>query len=484
MLCLTVFRPVLIRLLPLAFSLFIVATIQAQLCTGSLGDPVVNMTFGGPGSNVTPMVPGYTFTNSSCPNDGFYTITNQTTDCFGSTWHTLSDHTGGGGFMLVNASFNAGDFFVTTVTDLCPNTNYEFAAWIVNVMKPSGILPNITFTIETPGGTILKKFETGDIDRTGAPEWKQYGFNFMTPPTNAVIVLRMRNNAPGGIGNDLGLDDITFRPCGSLIDAGIVNYPQDTVDVCEGNTDQFTLSADVSSGYVSPLFQWQLSLDTGVTWKDIPGATTTSYTRLPTAAPGIYWYRLSVVEASYAGIPSCRIASDRVIIRVHPKPIVDVGVTRTLISGNSIKIPATASGEDISLLWSPDNDMDDATILNPTVSPPFETIYTLTATSAYGCINSDNVKINVVAGIFVPTAFTPNDDGKNDTWQIPFLDPALEATVSVYNRYGQRVYFAKKEWVSWDGKLKGQPQASGAYVYMITFPKSKTIMKGTVVLTR
>jgi gliding motility-associated-like protein len=483
--CLPVFRHVLQRLLPLAISFFIGLTaVQAQLCTGSLGDPVVNITFGGSGSSTVPTVPGYTYTNSSCPNDGFYTITNHSANCFGNTWHSVSDHTGGGGFMLVNASFTAGDFFVATVTDLCPNTNYEFAAWIVNVMRPNGILPNITFTIETPDGTILKQFGTGDIDKTASPEWKQYGFNFMTPPTNAVIVLRMRNNAPGGIGNDVGLDDITFRPCGSLIDAGIVNYPEDTVDVCEGNTDQFTLTADVSSGYVSPLFQWQLSLDEGATWKDIPGATTTSYTRLPTAAPGVYWYRLSVVEASYAGIPSCRIASDKVIIKVHPKPIVNAGSDRTLISGNSIRIPATATGEDISVLWTPDNYMDDAALLTPTVSPPFETTYTLTATSAFGCTNFDNVVINVVAGIFVPTAFTPNNDGKNDTWQIPFLDPALEATVSVFNRYGQRVYFARNEWVSWDGTLKGQPQASGAYVYLVTFRGSKKILKGTVMLTR
>lgn len=473
-------RPV--RLLLLALFLLYSTSIDAQLCTGSLGDPVVNMTF----SNVDrmPNVPGYTLTSSSCPDDGFYTVTNFTSSCFGDTWHSVSDHTGGGQFMLVNASFSAGDFFVDTVTDLCPNTNYEFAAWIVNVMKPAGILPNITFSIETPDGTVLKKFDTGDIDRTATPEWKQYGFYFMTPATNAKIVLRMRNNAPGGIGNDLGLDDITFRPCGSLIDAGIVSYAEDTIDICGGNTDEFTLNADVSSGYISPLFQWQLSTDEGNTWKDIPGATTVSYTRLPTASPGVYWYRLSVVEASYAGVPSCRIASNKLIIRVHPKPVVNAGTDRTIISGSEIIIPAKAEGEDISLQWRPASYIDDPSSLTPRVWPPIETRYYLKAVSAFGCSSEDDVLIHVVADIFVPSAFTPNNDGKNDTWQIPYLDPELEATVLVYNRYGQLVYHAESEWVSWDGTLKGQAQASGAYVYMITFKTSRRIIKGTLMLIR
>ena len=81
---------------------------NAQLCTGSFGDPVVKLTFDqastiGSSSYVPPNA--YTYTTTSCPNDGYYTITNQTAECFGSTWLTVTaDHTGGGNFMLVNAS--------------------------------------------------------------------------------------------------------------------------------------------------------------------------------------------------------------------------------------------------------------------------------------------------------------------------------------------------------------------------------------------
>jgi hypothetical protein len=76
----------------------------------------------------------------------------------------------------------------------------------------NAIRPNITFKIETTSGTVLHQFSTGDIIEI-RPCGK-YGFYFTTPAINNGIVLRMTNNAPGGIGNDLALDDIfpTLRP--------------------------------------------------------------------------------------------------------------------------------------------------------------------------------------------------------------------------------------------------------------------------------
>jgi gliding motility-associated-like protein len=92
--------------------------------------------------------------------------------------------------------------------------------------------------------------------------------------------------------------------------------------------------------------------------------------------------------------------------------------------------------------------------------------------------------VRVAAGIFVPTAFTPNDDGLNDRWRIPFLDPSLEGTVSVYNSFGQRVYHVSSGVVDWDGKTKGNPQPIGTYVYHITFKNGRPALKGTFSLIR
>lgn len=477
----TVFLRSVFTVLVLAFTF----SVNAQLCTGSLGDPVVNVTFGSGGSNS-----GYTATNaymytgSFCPNDGFYTITNSTANCFGNTWHTInSDHTGNGAFMLVNATYTPGDFLVTAVNDLCPNTTYEFAAWLMNVVNRFGsIKPNITFSIETTGGNILQQFSTGDIPETSSPLWKQYGFFFTTPASNNGIVLRMTNNAPGGIGNDIALDDITFRPCGPVIISSIQGNP-DTVNICEGNTNLYTLTSTVSSVYISPVYQWQVSTDTGNTWKDIPGANSVTWLRSSTGA-GIYWYRLAVNEQSSAGITACRIASNYLAINVHADPIVNAGADRVIFNGENVTLQGVVMGEDPVFYWDPPDNLSNINILDPIASPASEKKYSLYATSAFGCKNEDEMIIKVVAGIFVPTAFTPNNDGKNDKWRVPFLDPMLDATVRVYNRYGQLVYQVESKTVEWDGTFNGKLQASGTFAYHIRFKNGRKDMKGTFTLIR
>ncbi|MDX2048707.1 MAG: gliding motility-associated C-terminal domain-containing protein [Chitinophagaceae bacterium] len=459
--------------------------VHAQLCNGSLGDPAVNITFGsGLGGNT-----GYTPTNaysyiaSSCPNDGYYTITNSTTGCFGNSWHTVnSDHTGGGAFMLVNASFTPGDFFVATVTDLCPNTSYEFAAWIMNVLNRNGIRPDITFRIETPAGIVLQQFSTGEIMESAQPRWQQYGFYFTTPVNNPVIVLRMTNNAPGGLGNDLALDDITFRPCGPIITSSITGS-SDTVDICEGNTSFYNFTSDVSSAYQMPAFQWQLSTDSGKTWNDIMGANAIDYLRQPTG-PGTYWYRMAVTEQNAVNIKSCRIASNYVVINVHANPFVNAGPDRIVFAGDSITLEGKVTGEDPVYYWDPPDYLNNNTIESPVATPPKDIAYTLYAESAFGCKSQDNVQVKVVAGIFVPSAFTPNNDGRNDKWRIPFLDPLLGATVKVYNRYGRLVYQASGITVEWDGTYNGVQQAAGTYVYHIRFKKGRKDMKGMVTIIR
>jgi len=69
-----------------AFAVLVLAfsfSVNAQLCTGSLGDPVVNVTFGSGGTNSGyTATNAYVYTSSSCPDDGYYTITNSTSNCF------------------------------------------------------------------------------------------------------------------------------------------------------------------------------------------------------------------------------------------------------------------------------------------------------------------------------------------------------------------------------------------------------------------
>jgi hypothetical protein len=113
--------------------LFLFQTTNAQLCNGSLGDPIVNITFGSganPGNPLAAATTTYQYVGNACPNDGFYTVTNSTANCFNNNWHSiLTDHTGNanGYFMLVNATVQPGAFYLETVRGHCSNNTFEFA---------------------------------------------------------------------------------------------------------------------------------------------------------------------------------------------------------------------------------------------------------------------------------------------------------------------------------------------------------------------
>ena len=327
----------------------------AQLCSGSLGDPVAAFRFG-TGTTNGPALPSaitnYAYSASSCPNDGYYTITGSSQNCFNNSWHSLlEDHTpndANGRYMLVNASIAPGIFYLDTVRGLCGGTTYEFSAYMANLLRPSscggnGTDPNLTFTIENTDGTVLTTYNTGNIAETNTASWQQYGTFFQTPSNVDAVVLRIRNNAPGGCGNDIAIDDITFRPCGPLVSTTIPSLSTDNLVLCIDDNRSFLLEGIYSDGYADPRTQWQRSTDNGQTWEDIPGATANTYLRTPTGI-GNYQYRMLVADGINIGNAVCRIASSPVSIRVTPLPTTSLPPMVAACSGNGVFLNSGAIG--------------------------------------------------------------------------------------------------------------------------------------------
>lgn len=142
------------------------------------------------------------------------------------TWIKSSDHTGNynGRMMVVNASLDADEFYRRVYTVL-PDANVSVDLWILNIIKTgtNQILPNISFRLEDLNGTqIGKSISTGDIPED--EKWHHYTLS-LNPAQYTYIQLVLVNNALGGMGNDLALDDIRVQQifCNSS-NNDLINY--------------------------------------------------------------------------------------------------------------------------------------------------------------------------------------------------------------------------------------------------------------------
>ena len=303
----------------LCFVLVLSQGFAQGICSGNLGENIFEKgDFGSGQASVLAtnpnIAPGYNYTTFT-PPDGSYTICSSTGALPGlyGTWINITDNSDdpNGYMMLVNASYDPGVFYEEVVDGLCENTLYEFSADIINVVRAgvaNHINPNVSFFIDDE-----EVYSTGSIAQNET--WNQYGFSFVTDATQSSITLTLRNNAPGGSGNDLALDNISFRPCGPSSFIGIES--DTTIFLCIDD-DPLTLIADVDSGNGDKFaVQWQTSLD-GENWEILVGSTEETITHT-NFNPGDYYYRYySAGNEINILNEKCRIISEEIKLTILP----------------------------------------------------------------------------------------------------------------------------------------------------------------------
>ncbi|MBS1633165.1 MAG: gliding motility-associated C-terminal domain-containing protein, partial [Bacteroidetes bacterium] len=116
--------------------------------------------------------------------------------------------------------------------------------------------------------------------------------------------------------------------------------------------------------------------------------------------------------------------------------------------------------------------------------------YVVRATDSIGCYAEDNIKVTIFKtgpDIFVPSAFTPNGDGKNDIVKPICVGIAQLNYFKIFNRWGQLVFNSSQIGKGWDGNIGGTRQSTGNFVYMaqgIDYTGKTIFRKGNVVLIR
>jgi gliding motility-associated-like protein len=189
--------------------------------------------------------------------------------------------------------------------------------------------------------------------------------------------------------------------------------------------------------------------------------------------------------------------ADTVAIQVNVKtlPIVNAGPDRVLPYQANYTMAATYSNNITSYAWSPATNLSCTACANPSGVAEKSQQYRITVTSDSGCVAQDDINIFIEcnkANIFIPTAFSPDGDSKNDKFWAFTRGIKKVVRFSIFNRMGQLIYdlqnaLPNEQAKGWDGNFKGFPQPQAAYVYVMQAEcdqGSSIILKNSFMLIR
>lgn len=206
----------------------------------------------------------------------------------------------------------------------------------------------------------------------------------------------------------------------------------------------------------------------------------------PTAGPTkTTVYILSSTDT--VGCPKAK--TDTVIVTVIAPIRAYAGNDTFAVIGQPLQLNASGGS---TYVWSPATFLSDPTISNPvaTFDNSIDAITYSVRVSEGSCYADDQITIKLFKNgpdILVPSAFTPNADGKNDVIRPVLYGIGKLTFFSIYNRYGQMLFSTTEIGKGWDGIFSGIPQPAGGYVFQaqgVDFQGNTVFRKGTVVLIR
>jgi len=182
---------------------------------------------------------------------------------------------------------------------------------------------------------------------------------------------------------------------------------------------------------------------------------------------------------------------DTIVVTVLPDIHAFAGRDTSVVMNQPLQLNATGGK---SYTWSPPTGLSATNIANPVAVYDNESSggirYKVLVNNEAGCVDSAFVTVKIfktVPSVFVPTAFTPNGDGRNDILRPIAAGMQRIEFFNVYNRVGQLVFHSSTNEKGWDGTLSGTAQNSGVFVWMvkaIDYTGAPYFQKGTVTLIR
>ena len=176
------------------------------------------------------------------------------------------------------------------------------------------------------------------------------------------------------------------------------------------------------------------------------------------------------------------VTSDAIVLIVDD-PMADAGNDIVIAVGETIVLEG--SGEGV-YSWGPSEGLSSTSSAEPLANPEVTTTYQLTVTSVGGCESYDDVTVFIESPVSSANTFTPNEDGFNDYWEIFNISNYPRAKVSVYDRWGQKVFNVVGYTVDkrWNGTNRGLKLPAGTYFYVIDLQtgNDKGIATGSITI--
>lgn len=382
--------------------------------------------------------------NHSFFQNSFVTICNSDSIFIGNKWVKTT------GIYYDSLKTTTGCDSIISV-NLTVNPSLQATVSITANSNPNCIGYSVTFTaIPTNGGT------------TPTYQWQVNGVNVGTNSSiftsntltnNDIVTVIMNSSLTSCLSNNPAISNSITMIVNSFV-TPTISIAANPTAICENTPVTFT--ATITNGGSQPVYTWfKNSIAVGTNSATYTDNTLTS---------------ADIITCQLTSNATCanplNVTSNPLNVQVNPYPVADAGADATIDKGESITL--NGSGGD-TYVWTA-NSIVVGNTANVTVSPAQTTAYVLEVTNTFGCKDLDTVNINVVypnVSIYLPTAFSPNNDSKNDEYLIKSNQDFKFFDIKIYNRWGELVFSSNNLYDGWDGKFKGDSQPVGVYVVMV-----------------
>jgi gliding motility-associated-like protein len=419
----------------------------------------------GPGAPIPYVTPPYSLALPLTTTSGTFPFDTQT----GQMSFTPDAEQTGVVTVLVN-EYRDGVWIGSTMRDIqiivasCSNISPADLGGVDSLV--GGSAPDQNSVVTCPGDSLLFQIAFGDGDSDDTLTLSTNigltipGATFTWSGTNPIVATFSWNPEEADTGYYIFTVTVSDDACPlpsvaafaydiTILGDSLESFAVGDATICPGEGTPFDVTGAIAFAWTPPI---------GLSCTDCPN---------PTASPPA-----STTYQVVAVRPSGCVDTHFVDVVVDDIPDVDAGPDRVIdpaISTNTQLFGSSTTATSFS--WAPPVGLSNTAIAQPLAFPLNTTTYVLTVANATGCLNSDTATVEVLplTQAAFPNAFTPNSDGLNDVFRPVLNNPLPIIDASIYNRWGERVWYSTERGAGWDGTWMGKDQEAGTYIVVIRF---------------